>query len=1213
MRRNENLTRSLCIALTFLLLEILASFTLNPLHAQITSAPANTYQSLTTPTFGNLSVESSKTLGFDEFGNKENALNANASSVATWSYIASLGGSAWLEVKDNSAGTNGYPAGTYAGFVFATGGALSLGSTVTVQTYLGDDPAETYNPGSSVLALSLLSTNTARVGFVTSQPFDRIRITFTVPVGLAGSRSVLYAEIVRAQSGAYSVPACNTLTPLVQDVYPAVVKTGVSGITDVSVLGNVFSNVQNVVNAATTTPASITLPVAVGSRAYLSVDLAGSSSQVLPAGYFAGFEIGNTTLLGLDVAKGASVTTYRNGVRVDSVSGTSLLLGVPLLSNAGRSIVGFVTTGAFDEVRYNIASTGVNLGVTNIYRAVIKNFCERATDFPCNTLTALNSSVDPVYINMARTGVSGAIGVDNNITGADNIIDGNPNSAAGIASALNTISEVSISVKKALAGNYAAGTYVAFDVETKALLSASVVGNAVIRLYENNNPVQTSSGSSLLIGAKSSLLGNNTRQQIGVVATVPFDEIQIELTKPVGVDLGTTSIYGLNIQKNCAGTLSCNTTNIITTTPTGFGAVINNARSGVSGAVCAGCSITDIDNVVDGSSTNYAKLLATANVLSEAAISVQVPANTFAAGTFAGFLVRGNNTNLVGLNLLKSLKVELFNDNTKVAEATGTQLLGLDLLGLLSVNPSSTNLYNVGFIAPAAFDEIRIATTSLADLNVLGSKDFDVFYAVVDTRFVPAGTPGLSCSNVATLPDINYATINKQVTGSVATNDKKPASFSYGNATAINGADGLANPSGGAITLRSDGTYDFTATQAGVYSYEITLTDLGTGGTYKDNLTVTVTDPGSNTNPPVVNTDAAAVKSNNGASGYAGVKIEVLANDKASNAGKTLGAPSIPGGGNPSHGTVTVNTDGTITYVPEAGFVGTDMFTYTVCEQAGGSPCGSAYVVLKVSPNEIIVTTPGGPVTVPPSGNIVAGDDYVQTDANAAVTGNVKTNDVDPLGHTLNVTTQSITNTYGTFNLAADGSFSYTPAGGYSGTASFTYNIADATDASRTATATLYVYVKGGGTDLAVSTLLSPTQVTGSATAYFQVTVFNLTEFAANQEIKVLVPANSKISNFAFDANATNVNGTAVENNKWTYQGEINGFYTFVRTEALPAAGANSVTSSKFTMSFTFTAAPSGGGKDNIAAYLFYNGGSDAVSDNNTDAETINYRVAQQP
>jgi hypothetical protein len=48
----------------------------------------------------------------------------------------------------------------------------------------------------------------------------------------------------------------------------------------------------------------------------------------------------------------------------------------------------------------------------------------------------------------------------------------------------------------------------------------------------------------------------------------------------------------------------------------------------------------------------------------------------------------------------------------------------------------------------------------------------------------------------------------------------------------------------------------------------------------------------------------------------------------------------------PSNGSVVVNPDGTYTYTPATDFVGTDMFTYTVCDDGTPQASDTANVVI---------------------------------------------------------------------------------------------------------------------------------------------------------------------------------------------------------------------------------------------------------------------------
>ena len=73
----------------------------------------------------------------------------------------------------------------------------------------------------------------------------------------------------------------------------------------------------------------------------------------------------------------------------------------------------------------------------------------------------------------------------------------------------------------------------------------------------------------------------------------------------------------------------------------------------------------------------------------------------------------------------------------------------------------------------------------------------------------------------------------------------------------------------------------------------------------------------------------------------------LLNGDSDPNPGGTL---TVTGNSDPAHGTVTVNSDGTFTYVPNAGFSGTDTFTYTIADSKHLSETATATVTITVGP-----------------------------------------------------------------------------------------------------------------------------------------------------------------------------------------------------------------------------------------------------------------------
>ncbi|MCV0403030.1 MAG: tandem-95 repeat protein [Chloroflexi bacterium] len=137
-----------------------------------------------------------------------------------------------------------------------------------------------------------------------------------------------------------------------------------------------------------------------------------------------------------------------------------------------------------------------------------------------------------------------------------------------------------------------------------------------------------------------------------------------------------------------------------------------------------------------------------------------------------------------------------------------------------------------------------------------------------------------------------------------------------------------------------------------------------------------------------------------------------------------------------ANGTVDLAADGSFTYTPNAGFTGTDTFTYRASD--GGFTTLDQLVTITVS-------------NTPPTA--VADPDYA-TSKNAPLTvaagAGVLANDTDADGDALTVAPSGVraTSASGSANVAADGSFTYTPAAGFTGVDTFTYRASDGTASS---------------------------------------------------------------------------------------------------------------------------------------------------------------------
>src|SRR5207302_1501826 len=143
-----------------------------------------------------------------------------------------------------------------------------------------------------------------------------------------------------------------------------------------------------------------------------------------------------------------------------------------------------------------------------------------------------------------------------------------------------------------------------------------------------------------------------------------------------------------------------------------------------------------------------------------------------------------------------------------------------------------------------------------------------------------------------------------------------------------------------------------------------------------------------------------------------------------------------------SHGTLTLNSNGSFTYTPNANYNGPDSFTYKAND--GSLDSTVATVALTISPVNDAPTAAADAYTI--------AEDQSLTIAAPGVLGN----DADVEGASLSAVLVSGP-VHGTLNWHADGSFTYTPSANYNGSDSFTYKTNDGSLDSNVASVTLTI------------------------------------------------------------------------------------------------------------------------------------------------------------
>jgi VCBS repeat-containing protein len=237
----------------------------------------------------------------------------------------------------------------------------------------------------------------------------------------------------------------------------------------------------------------------------------------------------------------------------------------------------------------------------------------------------------------------------------------------------------------------------------------------------------------------------------------------------------------------------------------------------------------------------------------------------------------------------------------------------------------------------------------------------------------------------------------------------------------------------GSVTVSADGSFTYTP-DAGYNGSDSFTYQVSDGNALSNTATVSLN---VTTDHAPTAQDDSYITNENGQL-IENAALGVLGNDSSS-AGKTLSAELFA---KPGHGTLTLNADGSFTYIPNANYFGSDSFTY----QASDGTLTSAIATVNIT----VTKVDQPPVAAPDSYAI--GQDKTLTVAGPGVLGN----DSDPEGDHLTAAVVAQPS-HGNLNFQPDGSFTYTPAAGFTGTDSFTYQASDGTLTSAVTTVSIAV------------------------------------------------------------------------------------------------------------------------------------------------------------
>ncbi len=340
-----------------------------------------------------------------------------------------------------------------------------------------------------------------------------------------------------------------------------------------------------------------------------------------------------------------------------------------------------------------------------------------------------------------------------------------------------------------------------------------------------------------------------------------------------------------------------------------------------------------------------------------------------------------------------------------------TVIAGTASNGTVSVNPTSG------------------AITYTPALNFFGTDSFT--YTVKDNNGLISNTATVT----VTVTAVNDApTVANAIPDQSATED---IPFSYSMpANTFNDVDDAL------LSLMVEGLPSWLDFNPATGTFSGTPTEGSTGGTVK----VTAKDAGglSVTDTFVINYTAvndAPVAGNDSYTVDEDTTLTVsapglLGNDSDSD-GPSLTLNTVPVAV-PAHGTLTLNANGSFTYVPATNFYGTDTFKYSVTD---GTLSSTGTVTITI--NSV-------------NDNPVAGNDSFTGNEDTVISGSVAGNDSDVDSTTLTFVPLTQPG-HGSLAMNADGSFAFTPTSNFFGPDSFSYRVIDGNGGSATAVVSLTI------------------------------------------------------------------------------------------------------------------------------------------------------------
>jgi hypothetical protein len=903
------------------------------------------------------------------------------------------------------------------------------------------------------------STERRSLGFVTHQSFDQLTLSFFNTVSVSLGSTKIYALLV--DSLCHPNLACDTTFYINRPAFPAFIdgfRTGLSGVA--CVLCDV-ENPENVISQNTADYAEINITAGVAATGSIAVQ---DGLTTYPLGCSVGFAIEDMGgLIKIDLFESITICTYLDGALRECKSGNDLIdltLVLNLLGpGPGKYNVGFQTSMTFDEISITIGSLVSAFNSIRVYGAFVDT-----------RGGVINGSTCCVYPNTISYG---------------NYCEGQQLSLSSPAAGYWTSSDLSVAIVSG--GNTAefldSGSVVFSFYNNANLCLESLTSEIAV----NGRPIIGNPGTlQICVGENTSIspsTGGSWTSTNASVASITDEGVITGIIAGSSTFIFTSQATGCS--SNPSTVLTVNALPIATYPLSTYVCMYTTAQlNPVSGGswVSSNAGVATITNAgvvqpVSEGQVQFTFTNATTGCHSAPGPVIQVvnrpvpdypadltlcqgaslPLTSDSVGNWYSTQphiasIDINSAEVIGLSAGRSY-FYLISTQTQCSSDSS---LYLDVIPLPSVSLAGPAILCQGFTSTLTSLSAGVWSSlngQIASIDALGNI---TALAPGKVGFVFAdGTTGCESKTSDELitvqhcmdPDFNVGFKGLALTGNLATNDEVSGAVYSNSSTLIS-----KPPSSAAIlTIQPSGAYSFVGDEPGRYQFQVPVCLSTTPVSCMNiELTIHLVERYGSAYYPIVNTDMITIL-NHGLPADLTL-IAHQTNDKCvTNDDCSLMASSFTVVTSPADGTLQLQGDDSLYYLPDSNLLGMDTLVYQYCSNSDPLSCDSAKIIITVADTSA-------------ENMVVAVDDFFTTRSDSTLIVSLTANDSDPEGHSffaLSVGSEAapVVLPQGRYYISAAGILTFIPTVSFSGALDIVYTICDDGISQACAKATAHLLV----------------------------------------------------------------------------------------------------------------------------------------------------------